>query len=83
MPTWLTSAGLKLVAFGAMLLGILLAVLRIMGVARKAGEAEVQVEDAKQTEKAVTEHVRVSQEVAAKPAGAAEKELQDQWSRPE
>lgn len=83
MPTWLTSAGLKLVAFGAMMLGILLAVLRILSIGRKAGSAEVQVEDAKQTEKAVTEHVKVSQEVAAKPAGEAATELQDQWSRKE
>jgi len=81
MPLWLTGIWGKVAAFGALLLGVLLAVLRIEKKGEAAGAAKVEVKQAQAVQKAQEKANAAQSEVSQKPDGQAAKELEDKWTR--
>ena len=75
LPGWLTGIGMKLAVAGAFVLLLLGAVLKLIGIGRKAEKAEAQTKILKDVE---VRH-EVDRTVAREPDPAGK--LQSRWSR--
>lgn len=82
MPTWLIGIWGKVAAFGALLLGLLIALLTLFKKGETAGANKVQVKTQAAVIKAQGQAADVQQQVQAKPVGQAAKDLEDKWTRP-
>ena len=82
MMGFLTGIWGKVAAFGAILLGILIALLTLFKKGETAGANKVQVKTQAAVIKAQGQAADVNAQVQAKPQGQAAQELEDKWTRP-
>lgn len=80
MPAWLTGIGAKLAAFGALLLGILIAVARLIHKGEVAGQTAVVAKDQAATLDTVEKAHAAQAKVEALPTAKIDEGLRE-WTR--
>jgi hypothetical protein len=83
MMAFFTGIWGKVAAFGAILLGLIFALLTLFKKGETAGANKVQVKTQAQVIKAQGQAADVNTQVQAKPVGQAAKDLEKDWTRPQ
>jgi hypothetical protein len=81
MLAWFTGIKLKLIEFGAAALALLIAIATIFGKGKKAGEAKVQAQAAREQAKTVEIAKEVHEDVQSRPASEIGAALKNKYSR--